>query len=308
MLVWAAMRRAGLVMIAVLTLVLSGTWQNTARAQTGPLPLPTASKPERDLAARGQALFDDQQYEESIQTLSAALLKPNQTSAQKVRVYRLLALNFITLGRKDEAESAVRALLVLDVNYALPASESPKFRNFFTDAKARWETEGRPGFEAEAKVFPPVSLKHAAQAEEKPGTAIEVRGRLTDPGARIAAVKLFFRTGSRGKFTAIDVPVLADRSFVTRIPGEAVKPPLVEYYVVALDAGALPLTSRGDAEDPLRVAIPEPSRGWVLPVVVGASVLGAGAIVGGLALAGVFKSKAPPPSPSRSVVTIVIGE
>jgi hypothetical protein len=33
---------------------------------------------QQDLVARGRALFDDQQYEESVQTLSAALLRPEQ--------------------------------------------------------------------------------------------------------------------------------------------------------------------------------------------------------------------------------------
>ena len=65
-----------------------------------------------DLIQKGQAQFDEQQYEESIQTLSAALLRPSNTQAQKVEIYRLLALNYITLGRKDEAENAVRGLLV----------------------------------------------------------------------------------------------------------------------------------------------------------------------------------------------------
>src|ERR1700722_16485938 len=64
----------------------------------------------QDLTARGQALFDDQQYEESIQTLSGALVRPNNTKAQKLEIYRLLALNYITLTKKDEAEAAVRGL------------------------------------------------------------------------------------------------------------------------------------------------------------------------------------------------------
>src|SRR5262250_1540579 len=65
-------------------------------------------RPRQDLIARGQQLFEDQQYEESIQTLSAALVRPSNTKAQKVEIYRLLMLNYITLNRKDEAESAVR--------------------------------------------------------------------------------------------------------------------------------------------------------------------------------------------------------
>src|SRR5215211_5833101 len=67
-----------------------------------------AKKEPQDLVAKGQAQFEDQQYEESIQTLSGALLRPNNTPAQKVEIYRLLALNYITLGRTQEADNAVR--------------------------------------------------------------------------------------------------------------------------------------------------------------------------------------------------------
>src|SRR6201999_2010089 len=74
----------------------------------------------QDLITRGRNLFDDQQYEESTQTLSAALLRPNNTKDQKIEIYRLLAYNYITMNRKDEAESAVRGLLAIDPEYALP--------------------------------------------------------------------------------------------------------------------------------------------------------------------------------------------
>ncbi len=105
----------------------------TAAMHTAWLACPSdawAQKSAQDLVQRGRSLFDDQQYEESIQTLSAALLRPNNTKQQRVDIYRLLALNYITLNRKDEAESAVRGLLALQPDYALPANESPRFRDF----------------------------------------------------------------------------------------------------------------------------------------------------------------------------------
>ena len=47
--------------------------------------------------------------------------------------------------------------------------------------------------------------------------------------------------------------VLLDR---TQIPGLAVKPPLIEYYLAAVDKGGLPVASRGDAATPLRIVVP----------------------------------------------------
>jgi hypothetical protein len=272
----------------------------------------------QDLVARGQQLFEDQQYEESIQTLSGALVRPSNTTAQKIEIYRLLALNYITLNRKDEAESAVRGLLSIEPSYSLPQTESPRFRDFFADVRAKWEEEGRPGL-VKATEAPPavVAMKHASPSQVEPNTAIELSATLEDPGKRVFSVKLFFRTGSKGKFNEIDAS-LDENHVRATIPSSAVNPPLVEYYLQGFDKGGLPVVSRGDAGAPLRVAVPEPSKGWVLPVAIGGGILGAAAIVGGLALAGVFKgsSKAPPPGnnpppppgPGNGTVTVTIGE
>ena len=94
-------------------------FERCAQAQAGKAPAAP-----QDLIQRGRALFEDQQYEESIQSLSAALVRPINTKAQKLEIYRLLALNYITLNRKDEAESAVRGLLAQQPTYTLPSSES----------------------------------------------------------------------------------------------------------------------------------------------------------------------------------------
>src|SRR5262245_24451244 len=104
-----------------------------------------AQPKQQDLIARGRSLFEDQQYEESIQTLSAAILRPNLAKEQKIEILRLMALNYITLNRKDEAESAVRGLLATEPSYELPKNESPRFRDFFATARKKWEDEGRPG-------------------------------------------------------------------------------------------------------------------------------------------------------------------
>jgi len=270
-----------------------------------------AAQPQ-DLIAKGHALFEDQQYEESIQTLSAALLRPSNTPQQKVEIYRLLALNYITLGRKDEAESAVRGLLVQQPDYALPASESPRFRDFFAQARAKWESEGRPGLAKDEPTEKPVVLKHGAPAQVDPDKSVELRGRIDDPDGRTGSVKLYFRSGSKGDFTEA-LAQLEEGSVRATIPASAVKPPLVDYYFEVLDGGGGVIASRGDASAPLRIAVPEPSsKGWVLPVAIGGGVLGAAAIVGVLALAGAFKSSSGGGNGGgggqRSTVSVSIGE
>jgi tetratricopeptide (TPR) repeat protein len=272
-------------------------------------------RPQQDLVVRGQQLFEDQQYEESIQTLSAALVRPSNNKAQKTEIYRLLALNYITLNRKEEAEGAVRGLLSIEPSYALPPTESPRFRDFFTAVRAKWEEEGRPGLVKETEAAPAaVSMKHASPSQVEASTQIDLTATLEDPGKRVTLVRMYYRTGSKGKFVEGDANVDGVHVRAT-IPSSAVSPPLVEYYLQGFDKGGLPIVSRGDAAAPLRVAVPEGSKGWVLPVAIGGGILGAAAIVGGLALAGVFKSASKsPPAPGQqqpngnSSVTVSVGE
>ena len=242
-------------------------------------------KTPQDLVARGRALFEDQQYEESIQTLSAALLRPNNTKAQRVDIYRLLALNYITLNRKDEAESAVRVLLALEPDYALPASESPRFRDFFKSAKDRWESEGRPGLVKETEPPPaPVTMQHVSPSQVAPGTDIPLTVKLEDPQGRVYDVRLFYKGAAAGKFTQEETQ-LGNGIAKGTIPGKVVQPPLVEYFFEGFDKGGLPIVSRGDVAAPLRVAVPAPSKGWLVGLGVGLGVAAVAGIVIGVLFA-----------------------
>jgi hypothetical protein len=257
-----------------------------------------------DLIQRGRELFEDQQYEESIQTLSGAVVRPQNTLAQKIEIYRLLALDHITLGHKEEAENFVRALLALQPDYTLPRTESPRFRDFFAAVRAQWEAEGRPGLASEPSTAPkPVALKHASPSEAAAGSEVTLTATVDDPGHRTRQVELFFRAGSKGRFTEVTAQFApADGSVRATLPATAVQPPYVAYYLLAKDAAGLPVASSGDADAPLRIPVPEPSKGWVLPVVVGGAVVGvAGVVFGSLALAGVFKRSE---APAQSTVTI----
>jgi hypothetical protein len=270
---------------------------------------------QQDLIQRGRALFDDQQYEESIQSLSAALVRPNNTKAQKLEIYRLLALNYITLNRKDEAESAVRGLLALQPDYALPASESPRFRDFFAAVKQKWEAEGRPGLVTESALpAAAVTMTHNSPATAKRRVQLDLTANLVDPQHRVASVKLFYRHGSQGKFDEVEADVTDDQVRAS-IPPEAVIPTVVEYYFQGFDKGSLPIVSRGDAEAPLRVAVPEPAKAWILPVAItGGVVVAVAGIVAGVLLFGKSSgggnpNKMPPGSaPTTGTVTINIGE
>jgi len=234
------------------------------------------------LIQRGADLFDDASYEESIQTLSAALLRPGSSKEEKIEIYRLLAYNYIVLKRIEEADAAVRGLYVIDETYALAPNESPRFREFFKSTREKWESEGKPGKEKidSPVVEKPIRIMHQSPAQVAPGTIIKLTGRLEDPDARVKGVELFYRTGAEGKFVLVAAGYTLGE-FRVQIPSDAVKPPLVEYYLQAIDKGGLPVASRGDAATPLRVVVPAPQKGGVLSspwfwVPVGLAVVGGG--------------------------------
>jgi hypothetical protein len=211
------------------------------------------------LIQRGSALFDDQAYEESIQTLSAALVRPGAGDKERIEIYRLLAYNFITLKRADEADAAVRGIFVLDESFSLPPTESPRFRDFFAAAKKKWIEEGKPG-KTTAGAAPvaekPVKMAHASPAQTPAGKEIKLSGSIEDPDARVRGVQVAYRTGTTGKFVTVSATYTLGE-FRATIPPGGVKPPLVEYYITGVDKGGLPVTSRGDAAAPLRVVVPK---------------------------------------------------
>lgn len=231
-------------------------------------PAPASAQPKSTttLIQRGTDFFEDQQYEESIQALSAALIRPGTTKQEKIEIYRLLAYNYIILKRTEEADASVRGLLVLDESFRLPPTESPRFRDFFDATRQKWEAEGKPGIVEEGKpveVAKPISMQHSSPAQVPPSTPIKLTGNVTDPGVKVRGVQIVYRTGAKGKFVTVPASFSMGR-FSGQIPASAVQPPLIEYYIQAVDKGGLPLASRGDFASPLRIAVPAPEEGGVL--------------------------------------------
>ena len=257
--------------------------------------------------------FEDQQYDESIQKLSAALLRQDVTKPQKIEVYRWLAYNYIVLKQDESARTAVFALYAIEEDFELPKSESPKFREPFKKYREQWVEEGKPGLAKETKAPAAVVLKHLPASEVPHDQSVPVSGSFDDPEKRVSKISLFYRTGSTGKFVEAPMTV-GTGAFKANIPGSAVKPPLVEYYVQASDKGGLAVATRGDAETPLRIAVAAEREGSVFSTWW--FWTGTGAIVAGGIVAGILltrkKDNGPggsgPNGPTSSTVTITISE
>ena len=213
------------------------------------------------ITKKAQDLFDKQEYELSIQTASAAAVRPDVTKAQKILALRLLAYNYIVLNKKGSAEGAIRGILVVDEKFVLPDTESPRFRAVFEEAAKKWVADGKPG-RSKAKpgkaavMVNPVKIKHASPAQADKGKAIRLSGTIDDPKAMVSKLVLFYRKSGEKKFNKKPIK-FAMRKFSVDLPQRAVRPPLVEYYIAALDSNGLPVSSRGDVELPLRIAVPQ---------------------------------------------------
>jgi hypothetical protein len=253
-------------------------------------------------------MFEDQRYDESLQTLTAALLRPGVSKDDRIQIHRYLAYNYIALSRLDEAESAVRGLYALNPSFALQSNESPRFRDFFAAVKKRWDAEGRPGLVSDTSAAPQpkaVVIRHVSPAEREHDQEIILTGQLDDPEHRSASVRVHYRTGTEGKFTEVQASFESVR-FRASIPPAAVQPPLLEYYIEIHDSSGLPIATRGDASAPLRIPIPAEDRSlfaspWFWTGTTAAIV---GGVLAGVLLSSKKSESSQPSSGAHLVVTV----
>jgi tetratricopeptide (TPR) repeat protein len=268
----------GFAAAVALTSVLAGA---PALAQSG----------QRNLIELGQRQYEDLHYEEAVQTLSAAIIRPGNSPQDELRIYELLAYSYQALQRNDEAEGAWRLVLARDPTRQPSQDISPRVQQFFTRVRERWEAEGRPGVarpnnentndgtQQPANALPEVRIEHRSPPQQQRGRAVPLTATVVDPGNRVSRLVLAYRHNNSGIFRRVDAQAQSGGAFAVTLPGEVVRPPLVEYYFEAVDATGVPVQARGDAFAPLRIAVPEPGRipWWVW---VGGGVLVAGAVTG----------------------------
>lgn len=260
------------------------------------------------LIAQGREQADELRFEESIQTLSAALVRSGNSVDDRIEIYRLLALNYFVLNRPEEAEGAFRSLLALRPDAALGSEVAPRVREFFGEVRQRWEADGRPGVAQRPAAA--IRIEHRSPAERDPENAVTLQASVSDPDGRMSRLVLAYRQGTRAVYRRIDAR-RTPRGFTAVIPARDVRPPLVEYYFEAVDVNGVPLAARGDVAAPLRITVAGGdsvlATWWFW---TGAAVVVAGAVVLGIVLASGGSDgpngpvpPPPPPSPATIIVT-----
>jgi len=259
------------------------------------------------LLAEAIAKYDDLEYDEAIRRLSAALLVPGNTPEDNKKIYRYLGLSYLLLDRPEPATGAFRNLLVLEPDYRFDQETAPRIVEFFEQVRQQWEADGRPGIqEMPPPPLRPVRILHVVPESAERGEPLRLQSRIEDPDDQGRGVFLNYRTGSRGAFQRAPIP--RSPAPVATIPGSAVQPPTVEYFLEVVDQGGGTVATRGDAEAPLRVVVPGPSgsilgKWWFW---TGAAAVVAGAVVLGVVLSS--DGGGPGPGPDDVHVRIRIVE
>jgi hypothetical protein len=143
-----------------------------------------------------------------------------------------------------------------------------------------------------------------------------VAGTISRGRKRVSKVIVHYRCAGTKVFRKAVATIEANR-FSTVIPGNAMKPPMLEYYIEAIGSKGLPVASRGDIAAPLRVSVPreEASSGllsspwfWVTAAVVAAGGATATYVLTRDSGGGQDSSGSEPVGPAMSRVVITIGE
>jgi len=254
-------------------------------------PVAAQEFPDNPLIQAGIGFYNDMEYEQSVDTLQRALVRAENVSAQKVAIFKYLALDYLVLGRTDDAQQAFRQLLAIQPDYQLdPAIFSPEHLQFLEGVRQQWEAEGRPGYVPPEQRLRAATLDHELPAEATRGESFEVLTTVDDPDDRVRTVVLVYRPAGETAFVRENARPTAN-GYSATIPGDRVAPPLVEYYFEAFDEQGNVVGRRGDERIPLRVPVPGEEEGgvwteWWFWTIIGVGVAAAIAIPVGLTVGG----------------------
>ena len=248
-----------------------------AHAEVGPAAIET-------YLARGQALYDEQEYAATIQALSPVTRDARATRAQRLRALELIALAHFIRNDEGAARATFERILDIDPGYQLrDTTGSPKIRAFFDAMKKQLI----PGFDPNAGA----DLEHAAPTAGSAGRTIEIETRATRGGERV--FELVVATRRRGElgYRLFTASPRGDARWRARIPAEpSMKPYVLEYYVEARDAGGGAVARIAAPDAPLEIVLAAGSaeggnRAWYTRWYVYAGVAVVAAGVTGMAVA-----------------------
>ena len=231
---------------------------------------------ESDLVKQGIAAYNDLEYPRAVDLLHKAL-QETLTRDEKIVTFQTLAFAHVALGKNDEAVQDFEELLRIDGSFELDRTISPRVRAVFEDARARVATEG--GAKNDVAAALPELHPDVTPARPKEGQTLTIAAAY--PGGVASAVELFYRTRGQNVFAKLKAPTGAGGTFSVSVPGMAVQPPALEYYLVVLDDSGSSVALAGTLGQPIGVDVqarkkPVYTKGWFWGVLGGVAVVGAG--------------------------------
>ena len=233
--------------------------------------------------ARGQKLFDEQEYAGVIHALTPVTRDARATRAQRLRALELIALANFIRGDEGAARATFERILDIDPGYQLrDTSGSPKIRTFFDALKKQLIPGYDPGAGAD--------LEHAAPRAGTAGKPLEIEARATRGGERVFELVVASRRRGELTYKVVTASPRGDARWRARIvPDVSAKPYVLEYYVEARDAGGGTIARIAAPDAPLEVALSagggEGKRAWYARWYVYAGVAVVAAGVTGIAVA-----------------------
>lgn len=256
-----------------------------------------------DEVARGIALYQDLEYEQAAEVLAAALEEPGLADDRRVEGYQYLALSYLALRRESDAKGAFKQLLEIDRSFRLSTTFSQTARDLLEEAR-----RALPPPEVTGVDTPPATAQlsqTASPAQPREGTSVSVSIIVADPGDAHERVLVHHRVRGAKSYSTVTAMRTGQGRYAATIPGMFVAPPVIEYYVVAVDAEGAVIAAEGSEAEPLAIPVESPTAGaapvykkWWFWTGIGAAVVAG--TVGVLALTG-----GDGPSP-ESTVTITV--
>jgi hypothetical protein len=233
---------------------------------------------ESEQVRAGVKAFNDADFERCIESLTKALGE-SLTRQEQIVTYRTRAFCHTALDHSADAREDFIALLRIDEQAELDQSVAPKMRALFEEARAMVATGAVPL--PRGPSLPPLQASLPARVAQGQAFAAAV----THPGGVAQTVQLFYRGRGEGKYQLVTAPVAPDGHVEVEVPAAAVRPPAVELYLTALDAGGAAVARAGSYSEPLAVEVAaappaKKKRGWVWGVAVGIAVAAVGVGLG----------------------------
>jgi hypothetical protein len=212
--------------------------------------------PDNPLIQQGVQLYNDLEFEASVDALQRALVRAENVPEQKVAIFKFLALDYLVLDRQEDARQAFRQLLAIQPEFQLdPAVFSPEYRQFLEGVRSEWEGQGRPGWVAPESRLRPAVIDHQLPDQATREESLELRATVEDPDNRVRRFVVAYRPAGESDFVRMEAQATAG-GYAATIAGDRISPPVIEYYFEALDEANNVVGRKGDDRIPMRVPVP----------------------------------------------------